>query len=90
MTINEARAILNKNNSIADASNLTVVTAFQKDMMSGEIVYTTMFSDSSYEAFAWADRKAEMFNKFDVPFLIYQGSHMRESSGILDFDYTEE
>lgn len=43
MTIKEARAILDKNNNIADMDNLKFVTAFQKDMMSGEIVYTTIF-----------------------------------------------
>lgn len=90
MTIKEARAILDKNNNIAGIDNLKFVTAFQKDMMSGEIVYTTIFSNSSYEALAWADRKAEMLKKFNVPFMIYQDYHLRESFGILNFERTEE
>lgn len=90
MTIKEARAILNKNNKIAAINKLEVVTLLQKDLMSGEIVYTTIFSDSSYEAIAWADRKSEMLKKLDVPFIVYQGSYLRESFGILDLKYTEE
>lgn len=90
MTIREARAILDKNNKIARTNNLKVVTVFRKGQISKDITYTSMFSDSSYEVCYWADQEAEMLKKFNVPFLIYNNSQMRESFGYLDFDHIDE
>lgn len=86
MTINEARAILQKNVNIAADNNLSVVTFFNEDIMTGEIVHTSMFSDSGYETDAWATRKAEAFNKLNVPHASYRGYTMIESSNTLMFD----
>lgn len=90
MTIKEARAILDMNNKIADENNQKVVTVFHKAMMIEDTVYTTMFSDSSYEALDWADKKAESLKKLGVPFIIYNAYHLRESFGSIDFDKTKE
>ena len=89
MTIKEARAILDKNNKIAQANNLKVVTVFRKDLMSKDITYTSMFSDVSYEVCYWADQEAKTLREFNVPFLIYENSCMRGSFGCLDFDHTK-
>lgn len=86
MTINEARSILKKNVNIAADNNLSVVTFFNEDIMTGEIVHTSMFSESSYETDAWATRKAESLKKLNVPYVLYRGYILTESSNTLIFD----
>lgn len=86
MTINEARAILQKNVNIAVRNNLSVVTLFTEDMMTGEIAHASMFSDSGYETDAWAARKSESFKKLNVHYALYRGYILIESSNTLIFD----
>ncbi len=86
MTINEAIAILKKNVNIAHDNNLAVVTLFTEDIMTGEIVHTSMFSESGYETDAWATKKAESLKKLNVPYASYRGYILIESSNTLIFD----
>lgn len=86
MTINEARAILNKNVKIAADNKLSVVTFFVKDIMTNEIAHMSIFSDSRYEAHAWAINKAESLKRFVVPYASYMGHELFDSSNTLEFD----
>ena len=86
MTINEARAIIDKNVKIAADSQLSVVTLFVKDIVADEIVHMSMFSDSRYEANAWEHAKTEPLRRFGIPYVSYNGCTMLNSSDTFEFD----
>lgn len=65
---------------------MTVINIFHKDLITGEIVLTDMFSHDSTQAIIWRDNYLKSLKKLEVPYICYVGDHFTEASGCLDFE----
>ena len=82
----EARKSVEYSFELACKSRMTVINVFHKDLITGEIVLTDMFSHDSIQAVTWRDNYLESLKKLEVPDICYVGDHFTEASGYLDFE----
>ena len=85
-SLSEARKSVEDNSELAWEFSMTVINVFHKDLITGEIVLTDMFSHDSIEAIIWRDDYLESLKKLGVPYICYVGDHFTEASGCLDFE----
>lgn len=82
----EARKSVEHSFELACKFQMTVINVFHKDLITGEIVLTDMFSHDSIQAVKWRDNYLESLKKLEVPYICYVGDHFTEASGYLDFE----
>lgn len=82
----EARKSVQDNFELACKFQMTVINVFHKDLITGEIVLTDMFSHDSIQAVTWRDNYLESLKKLEVPYICYVGDHFTEASGYLGFE----
>jgi hypothetical protein len=82
----EARKSVEHSFELASKLHMTVINVFHKDLITGEIVLTDMFSHDSIQAVTWRDNYLESLKKLEVPYICYVGDHFTEASGYLDFE----
>ena len=80
----EARRSVEDNFELACKFQMTVINVFHKDLITGEIVLTDMFSHDTVNAIAWRDNYLESLKKLGVPYICYVGNYFTEASGCLD------
>lgn len=81
----QAKEIIKENFELASKADLTVINVFHKDLITGEIVLTDMFSHDSVEAMIWKDNCLKSFKKLNVPYICYVGNNFEEAFGALEF-----
>lgn len=82
----EARKSVYDNFYLACKFQMTVINVFHKDLITGEIVLTDMFSHDAVSALTWRDNYLKSLKKLGVPYICYVGDHFTEASGYLDFE----
>lgn len=82
----EARKSVEDNFELACKFQMTVINVFHKDLITGEIVLTDMFSHDSIQASIWRDDYIESLKKLGVPYICYVGDYFTEAEGCLDFE----
>lgn len=82
----EARKSVEDNFELACKFQMTVINVFHKDLITGEIVLTDMFSHDSIQAIIWKDDYIKSLKKLGVPYICYVGDYFTEASGFLDFE----
>ena len=82
----EARKSVKDNFELACKFQMTVINVFHKDLITGEIVLTDMFSHDTVSALTWRDKYLQSLKKLSVPYICYVGDHFTEAFGCLDFE----
>lgn len=82
----EARKSVEYSFELACKSQMTVINVFHKDLITGEIYLTDMFSHDTVSALTWRDNYLESLKKLGVPYICYVGNSLIEASGYLDFE----
>lgn len=82
----EARKSVEYSFELACKSQMTVINVFHKDLITGEIYLTDMFSHDTVSAITWRDNYLESLKKLGVPYICYVGDSLIEASGYLDFE----
>lgn len=82
----EARKTVEYSFELASKLQMTVINVFHKDLITGEINLTDMFSHDTVSALTWRDNYLESLKKLGVPYICYVGDHFTEASGYLDFE----
>lgn len=82
----EARKSIEYSFELACKSQMTVINVFHKDLITGEIYLTDMFSHDTFSAITWRDNYLESLKKLGVPYICYVGGNLIEASGYLDFE----
>lgn len=82
----EARKSVEDNFELACKFQMTVINVFHKDLITGEINLTDMFSHDTFSAITWRDNYLESLKKLGVPYICYVGDHFTEAFGCLDFE----
>lgn len=82
----EARKSIEYSFELASKLQMTVINVFHKDMITGEINLTDMFSHDTFSAITWRDEYLQSLKKLGVPYICYVGNHFTEAFGCLDFE----
>ena len=82
----EARKSVEYSFELACKSQMTVINVFHKDLITGEIYLTDIFSHDTVSALTWRDNYLESLKKLGVPYICYVGDSLIEASGYLDFE----
>ena len=82
----EARKSVEDSFELACKFQMTVINVFHKDLITGEIVLTDMFSHDSIQAIIWKDDYIKSLKKLGVPYICYVGDYFTEASRCLDFE----
>lgn len=82
----EARKAVEDSFELASKLQMTVINVFHKDLITGEIYLTDIFSHDTVSALTWRDSYLESLKQLGVPYICYLGDHFAEASGYLDFE----
>lgn len=82
----EARKSVEHSFELASKLRMTVINVFHKDLITGEIHLTDMFSHDTIEDLTWRDNYLESLKKLGVPYICYVGDHFTEAFGCLEFE----
>lgn len=82
----EAKDVIKQNFELANRFNMAVVNVFHKDVITGEIVLTDVFSHDVFAAIAWRDNYLHSLKDIEVPYVCYVGDQFESASGYLEFE----
>lgn len=82
----DAKNILDRNVEVAWQNEMTVVTVFHKDLITGETCLTDLFSHDSIQAIIWKNKYLEDLRRLGVPYACYLGDSLDSTQGELLFD----
>lgn len=82
----EARKSVEHSFELASKLQMTVINVFHKDLITGEINLTDMFSHDTVSALTWRDNYLQSLKRLGVPYICYVSDHFTEASGYLDFE----
>ncbi len=82
----DAKNILDRNVEVAWQNEMTVVTVFHKDVITGETCVTDLFSHDSIQAVIWKQKYIDDLRRLNIAYACYLNNSLDSTQGELLFD----